>query len=641
MDGIKGFALIGIIWYHLAPGSLPGGFVGVEVFFTISGFLLTTSLLRERERTGRMAPWRFYRRRLARLWPAMAFMIATVGTLGLLIDTDTLVGMPANALAALTFTSNWHAIASGGSYFATTSPQLLQHLWFVALLAQVTLALPPLVALLCRLRAPALRVAVPAALAVLSALGMGLMFRPDADPTRVYFGTDTHCFGLLFGVALAFAVQAGARDGGWPARFAAGPGAWLATGAMVGIVVLMRRVGQDGTAFRGGLFAAAVLSVVLLAGGADRRSWMGDLFMWRPLALLGRYSYGVYLWHWPAFVLIRLLMPGWRGSGMWVIQLLALAAGALMTALSWRMVERPVDALMRRARRHAHGRRADVQEHPRTAYGKAGGEAVVDVEVLHIGWSRGVPRWLRAAATVLLAATVTVGFVVAMAHAPAKSSVQVMLERNQGVLDQQRDQREADAAAAAEAKRRAEQEAEARAKAKAQAERELDGGQITVIGDSVTVGASPALEELFPGVVIDAKTSRSMAAAPGIVSDLKAQGQLRRFVVVSLNTNGAASVDQFEQIAAAAGKGHVLVIVTAYGDRSWIPVANQAAADYVRAHPSDAMIADWNGAIGAHTDMLTSDGIHPQVPGQDLYAATVKGAITDWIAAQAGAGQDD
>ncbi|NEG89330.1 acyltransferase family protein [Bifidobacterium aerophilum] len=661
MDGIKGFALIGIMWYHLSQSTLSGGFVGVDVFFTVSGFLLGTSLLREIDRDGGIDIGWFYLRRLARLWPAMAFMILTSVGLGWLVDRDTLVHAGGASLSSALFATNWYEIATGGSYFDSTSPQLLRHLWFVALLAQFTIIMPLLVLLLHRIRPCAPRVCVTVALAVLSAVGMAVLFRPDADPTRVYFGTDTHCFGLFMGLALAMCVHrleegrdalavgdAPAVPGRTVMRWARMCAPWLATVALVTLIGLMMHVGQDASAFRGGLFAASVLSLVLIGGSIVDGSWMDGLFAWRPLALLGKYSYGVYLWHWPLFLLIQLLLPAWRGDGIWLIWLLTLVASGLMAALSWWMIERPIaEGLASLRRRRADRAEAPAQarivtnvvpqsyDAPAYAPPMFVQESVPAQEDAGARAERPVSvGWLRATATVVIVVLAAVGFLMGVKDAPAKSRIQMELERNQGALNAQADKRQSDAEAAkaaAEAKKRAEEAARKREQAKQEELKNLDGKDVTVIGDSVTVGASPALNELLPGIVIDAQVSRSVLKGPGIVSTLKSQGQLRKYVVISLNTNSQTSAEDLDAIVNAAGDGHVFVLVTAHGDRAWIPPANQATFDYASSHAANVTVADWNAAIGEHPEMLGSDGIHPGPEGQKIYAQTVKDAIAGWI----------
>lgn len=295
LDGIKGFALIGIIWYHLSQRSLPGGFIGVDVFFTVSGFLLALSVLREIDRTGRLRLGNFYLRRLSRLWPAMAFMIAGSVSLGLFVNHDILVGVPGKSVSALTFTSNWGEIFSGDSYFAATSPQLLRHLWFVALLAQATLVLPLLTAMLHRIGSTFVQALVPVLLAALSACGMWVLYNPSADPTRVYFGTDTHCFGMLLGVALAFVVRHSEESDAEPAppvhHGYALAGHWR-TG----------RVDHDDAARRAGCVSVPRRSDSGLCAhrSADRRQHFQGFMDDRPVRLASARAAGqILVWHVP------------------------------------------------------------------------------------------------------------------------------------------------------------------------------------------------------------------------------------------------------------------------------------------------------------------------------------------------------
>lgn len=721
IDGIKGLALIAVIVYHFSTPSLGGGFIGVEVLFVISGLLTTSSLLRGLDGDG-LALGRFYMRRLARLLPALLVMTLAVVAAGRFIDTDTLVGIQGQSIAAMTFSYNWYDIVSGGSYFANAAPQLLRHVWYVALLAQFLLVLPLLVAVVHRIAPRPLRPFVPALLAVASAAAMWIMYVPGADPTRVYFGTDTHAFGLLAGVTAAWVLH------DLPERAQTGDGGrhgiiarmlpWAATAALCGLIALAVLIRQDQSAFRGGLIAAALLTLVLLIGSIGEDSWMRGLLEWRPLALIGKYSYGIYLWHWPLYVLLQGAFPQWRAGMQWALWSLALALTVMFTALSWRFVERPSARIMdglfsarttRRARtaapRVVSGRgtstavpneaasaypvwNSQPQSAPNPAPNAHGtqhgdGHAVTvppDASGVFVGAASGIAQPARSqpqmptapirrsstpmpqavgsatpntrqsshgsqrrntmavAANALVAAVVAVllcvGYGTALAAAPAKTKLQISLEAQQArMAAQQKENARRAAEQAAERKRQQEQAAaQADAQRKAAQAATVDGTQVTAIGDSVMLDASDAMSKLMPGVNVDAEVSRSVLVAPGIISQLKASGQLRKYIVIGLNTNGAVTVADFQAIADAAGEGHVLIIVNGYGDRTWIPVGNQAASDYVKAHKDSAVLVDWNTAIAPHLDWLYSDGIHPVAPGPgaDLYAQQVHDAIVSW-----------
>ena len=378
MQGIAGLALMAVIAYGLAPASMSGGFAGFDVLFTLAGFLVTRSLLARYADDG-VPDVRLYLKTsllktLRMLWPALAFMVAGSGTLAALAA---LMGRGGDGLrvdvpAGLTFASNWTGVAFGGGYLPglpAGEPRLLSHLWAVALLAQYCLLAPFAVMLLKRLLPQRQSVAVLLALAAVSALLMGVLYKDGvggAGLTRVLYGTDTHGFGFLIGMALAWAMQRG-RSAGGDGRVGLPDGAasvgserpmgiaadwrlvrdtalpWVSCAALVGLAVLAFRLRADATAFHGGLALAGVLTVPLLLGALDDRSWMLDLLEWRPLALIGKYGYGIYLWHWPLWLLTRSaasgigLPDGW----MWVPVCVSLLLTAVMAGVSYRLVQKP------------------------------------------------------------------------------------------------------------------------------------------------------------------------------------------------------------------------------------------------------------------------------------------------------------
>ncbi len=243
LDGLRAVAVLLVVIYHLFPAwFLHSGFVGVDVFFVISGFLITSLLLRERAATGRIALRAFWTRRARRLLPALAFVVTVSATLAWVIGGDVLVGLGRQVLGAATFSYNWTSIGAGASYFGSAEPELLRNLWSLAVEEQFYVLWPLLLPVLLLVRRPWLRALVALALAAASAL-WGFAVAGDAL-TRAYYGTDTHAFGLLIGVALAVGTGAGGR------RPATG---WTRVGMPVA----------------GALALVALVAVASVPGGAD------------------------------------------------------------------------------------------------------------------------------------------------------------------------------------------------------------------------------------------------------------------------------------------------------------------------------------------------------------------------------------
>jgi peptidoglycan/LPS O-acetylase OafA/YrhL len=210
LDGLRALAVIAVLLYHAELPWIPGGFLGVEVFFVISGYLITTLLLAEWRQRGRIDLKAFWLRRARRLLPALYLLLVVTLAYAVVFLPGEVAGLRGDAVAALGYVTNWYLVLGHESYFeAIGRPSLLKHLWSLAVEEQFYLLWPPVLALglgVGATRWRERRVLLGAlALAAASALLMALLYRPEVDLSRVYFGSDTRAAGLLIGAALAFA----------------------------------------------------------------------------------------------------------------------------------------------------------------------------------------------------------------------------------------------------------------------------------------------------------------------------------------------------------------------------------------------------------------------------------------------------
>jgi peptidoglycan/LPS O-acetylase OafA/YrhL len=342
LDGLRAIAVLAVIAYHLNPAWAPGGLLGVGVFFTLSGYLITDLLLGQREATGRLQLGDFWLRRARRLLPALFLMLAVVVAWVTLLDRSLLPGLRGDVLAAVGYVSNWWNIVREASYFARFGPPPpLDHLWSLAVEEQFYLIWPWLLWLGLRYVPGRYTLAgLTLAGAALSAAAMALIYQPGVDPTRVYEGTDTRAFGLLIGAALAMV---------WPSRELRADrvnhlGRLLSDGAgVVGLVVIGILVWQTSEyapfLYKGGIVLLSVATVLVLTALVHPASWLGVAVGWRPLRWLGVRSYGIYLWHYPIIVLTA---PGPQQRINLSLEVLQVVATIVVAALSWQFFEEPI-----------------------------------------------------------------------------------------------------------------------------------------------------------------------------------------------------------------------------------------------------------------------------------------------------------
>ncbi|CAN5203044.1 hypothetical protein BH24ACT17_BH24ACT17_08490 [soil metagenome] len=342
LDGLRAIAVLAVIAYHLDPGLAPGGLLGVSVFFTLSGYLITDLLLGQREALGRLRLGDFWLRRARRLLPALFLMLAVVVAWVTLLDRSLLPGLRGDVLAAVAYVSNWWNIVRDASYFARFGPPPpLDHLWSLAMEEQFYLIWPFLLWLGLRYVPGRFTLAgLTLAGAALSAAAMAWIYEPGVDPTRVYEGTDTRAFALLVGAALAMV---------WPSRklradlITVRGRLLLDTAGVVGLVVIglliWRTSEYSPLLYKGGILLLTVGTVLAVTALVHPASWLGVAVGWVPLRWLGVRSYGIYLWHYPIIVLTAPSMQQKASLGLEVIQVVATIAVA---ALSWRFFEEPI-----------------------------------------------------------------------------------------------------------------------------------------------------------------------------------------------------------------------------------------------------------------------------------------------------------
>jgi peptidoglycan/LPS O-acetylase OafA/YrhL len=343
LDGLRGLAVATVVWFHLGGRfgeRLVGGYLGVDVFFVLSGYLITSVLLAEHARTGAVSLRNFWIRRARRLLPALLSLMPAIAIYARTFATwRELHGLRMDALATITYVANWRAIHSAKDYWSMfAAPSPLEHTWSLAIEEQFYLVWP-LLFILVVIRFKLSRTVLTAlmvAFATLSSIAMAVHFLPEAT-ARAYFGTDTRASGILLGAGLAFALE-----GRSLARFAR----WLDTLGMVCVlllcIALTRLDGQNPWLYRGGFVLTELACLVLIACATlERESLVARALATRPLAWLGTLSYGVYLWHWP---INCVLTPERVHLGEGALTVCRLGATLLVASVSYRYLEAPIRA---------------------------------------------------------------------------------------------------------------------------------------------------------------------------------------------------------------------------------------------------------------------------------------------------------
>ncbi len=603
IDAMRALAVLAVFGYHAGLGWVPGGFLGVDVFFVISGFLITSLLLREFRSTDHIALGRFWLRRARRLLPAVGVLIAVAMVVSAIAEPDKIDTIRGDAVSSLFYFANWHFIYEHASYFEQFGrPSLFTHLWSLSVEEQFYLFWPLVFAAGMKLFGRGrLLIGVLAGAAGSVALAW-ILFDPGHDASRIYYGTDTHAVGLLAGVALAMVWS--------PTQLRTHRSFGPLVGPILdalGVVALAYLIlsfvhvhDYDLALWHGGYAWVAIATALLLAALAHPAARLGGIIGRPALLWLGLRSYSFYLWHWPVLVMTRPGVDVDLPRGILIpLQLLACLA---LADLSYRFVELPFSG------------KATLPRMPQGWLKVARPALIVTVlgVIVVVGWSGIVKAGSSASASAEAASTAT------SVHVAAKPTRPAAADPHPGG-----------------AKHRAGSTARAGHPAKTKRGAPLPPSKhwprIVMLGDSVMIGAEEKLaKRLGPGFSMDAKVGRQADEFLKIIRKIKRGGHHPAAMVIQWGNNGPLYGEDMEALRAATTNVGQLFLISDHAPVSWQDESNEAIAEAASDWHHTTEIP-WAQAAEDGGESLFWDGIHLTPKGAGVYARLVSEVVHEKV----------
>lgn len=659
LDGLRAFAVLSVIAYHFGFGWASGGFLGVDIFFVLSGYLITSIVLPAHGNQIELNLKDFWFRRIRRLLPAAYVMIITTFVWVVLFNRDLLNTVRGDAISSIFYTSNWWFIFHKLSYFDSFgSPSPLKNLWSLAIEEQFYIVWP--IVLLGGLYVLKKRstFSIVILIGVLtSAILMGVMYQPGFDPSRVYYGTDTRSFELLIGCLLAFVwpmKRLSSKNLSIQLRNILNMTSFITFGILILSVIFIDE--YQSFLYRGGMLLVCLNTAILIACVCHPSSLLGKLLSWKPLRWIGTRSYGIYLWHYPVMVLGTPVQeignPVYWHVGLQVVLTFVIAE------LSYRFIEVPI---------RKQGFRSFLQQYLsinifkwKTAPNVKKVWSVLTLLVLLVftagitGLAKGNDQNEEKDAPTEIKIYNEAKAADQHSEMSAKEkhgSKRTEKESSEKNKDKTEDPKEEQKLALNENHEKEkevknkeekiehkdepqeEQKIEPN-KEKTQSEEKEENSaapqksykRVLAIGDSVMLDIATSLHKRYPNITIDGQVGRQVSQAVQLAPSYAAFNHPENAVIIELGTNGYFTKDQMDTLLHSFSKAHIYLVNTRV-PRPWESKVNSALAE--KAQESDHItLVDWHSVAINHSEYFAPDGVHLLPKGIEALTSLIDQAIS-------------
>lgn len=605
LDGIRAIAVIMVLAYHLKLALFKSGFLGVTVFFVLSGYLITGILISEVEEEGTIDLKNFWLRRIRRLVPAVMSMAVVIIFVSAVVNRIIFTKGCKDFLASVLGFNNWWQIFNKVSYFeAAGVPSPFTHCWSLAIETQFYLIYPLILLGIYKLvksreegraKRGLLFAGVTLMLALISVILMIVLFDPQQDASRVYYGTDTRAFSLLFGALLAIL---------WdyrmvPRRLSASVN--MVLGSVSFAVLLVMTIAINGSSnfwYRGGQFVGTILTVLVIYTVLGRKTWLSRFLSNPVLKWIGNRSYSIYLWHYP---IILLISKGIKAS--WWITLIEIVLSVVLAELSYRFIETPI----------RHGIIGEYLNILRSRP-KSRQEKKRQVQVAR--------RSLKVMAGTFV---LTVSLILCMIFVPKKNALDTLQKRE------------------AKAKETVKMTEEQLAKQKANGSESedtictanltddeiLEGLNLLLIGDSIAVDVTDDFYEMFPNSVSDTKIGRITSLGKQVLDSYIDEKKWEGEGVIFASLSNSPINGELEDIREKIGKDMPLFLTTVRIPHDTFEEESNSKIKKFVEENNHTYLIDWYAASEGHDEYFDADDTHLLSAGAKAYANCIKEAVLD------------